>query len=261
MKPQTKILLLLLVSLLAFGAYGLSRMDWSDAVVPLKKADLVVLEDTVPQMPKARDTAAVAGVKADTPKVEKDTAQQRILLIGDSMAGSLMRRFGDYAASNGHRLKTVTWASTTTAAWADCDTLDHYIRTFRPTLVVMCLGSNELFARDLKRRAGYAQLIVKKMGKVPFVWVSPPNWKPDNGLTATLREVVGDGRFFDSSHMELEREKDGAHPTPKAAAKWMDEVAAWLGSPKTAHPIRMDRPTQRARSYDVVIMKPYKGKR
>ena len=60
--------------------------------------------------------------------------------------------------------------------------LDYYLQQVKPTYVVICLCSNELFVRDLDQREEYIKTIISKIGNVPFVWISPPNWKDDTGI-------------------------------------------------------------------------------
>ena len=47
------------------------------------------------------------------------------------------------------------------------------------------------------------------------------------------------------------------HPTFYAASCWMDSVAVWMASPATAHPIRMDKPTDgRKHTYKTYALQP-----
>lgn len=259
MKSQIKILLLLVVALAAFGAYALSDADWSESIVPFKKTDLTTLRDTAAAHRAAQTAQAKAAQQRKAHKVEKDTTKQRILFLGDSMLEGLSQRLRDYAEANGHELNTVIWYSSSSKAWAECDTLEFYCKRFQPTYVVVCLGANELFVKDLEKRRGYVQRIVEKLGDLPFVWIGPPNWKPDTGINSIIREKVGDERFFDSSHLQLARKKDGAHPTTSASAEWMDAAAEWWASPETAHPILLNKPDRHYASRNVFTLQPYEG--
>ena len=59
------------------------------------------------------------------------------------MVEGLSRRLGDYAGENGHKLYTVIWYSSTTERWGTTQTLEHFIAEYKPTYVLICLGSNE----------------------------------------------------------------------------------------------------------------------
>lgn len=259
MKAQTKTWILLLVVLAAFGAYALGAAQWGGAGGLLRKIDLTTLRDTAREHDTGRAAAQRTATSAPARPAAKDTARQRILFIGDSMLEGLSRRLADYAAANGHELHTVIWYSSSSKAWAECDTLEHFAREFRPTLVMVCLGANELFVKDLPLRRGYVERVVKKAGNVPLVWIGPPCWKADTGINDIIRETVGAGRFFDSSRLHLTRRKDGAHPTPAAAAAWMDSVAAWMSGAEAAHPVRMDVPKSHVQPSGVTILQPYRG--
>lgn len=79
-----------------------------------------------------------------------DTTRQRILFFGDSMTEGLFYSLDDYCNANGHTLFSITWYSATTESFANSNILDTYIRLYHPTYFIICLGSNELFVRDLR---------------------------------------------------------------------------------------------------------------
>ena len=230
--------------------YAMDPIDWSFARQPLKKIKIAMLTEIM-------DTTSLVSMPEDTiPENVVDTMPQRILFIGDSMLEGLARRFYDYAAKNGHDLHTVLWYSSSSERWAKTHTLDYYMEHVKPTYVVICLCSNELFVRDMDNRDQYVKTILSKIGNVPYVWISPPNWKDDTGINEVIIKNVGMDRYFDSRHLELERGKDHMHPTFSAAAIWFDKVAEWLSSSATIHPIIMEVPTEKARSTNWVMMMP-----
>ena len=141
------------------------------------------------------------------------------------MVEGLSRRLGDYAGENGHKLYTVIWYSSSTERWGTTQTLEHFIAEYKPTYILICLGSNELFINDLANRTQYVQQLVKKIGNIPFVWISPSNWNGDTGINDVIKENVGKGHFFDSRNLKLKRGSDHYHPTWAAAAYWMIMVA------------------------------------
>ena len=125
--------------------------------------------------------------------------------------------------------------------------------------MVVCLCSNELFVRDLKERSGYIERVVSKIGDLPFVWISPPNWKEDTGINDLIIKHVGVDRYFDSRHLELKRGRDRVHPTFDAAEVWMDSVAVWMMGSDTKHPIRMSLPEEkRLRKFKQILLLPPK---
>ena len=274
MRTQLKILLLLDDVLVVLAIYAISPMDWAIANNELRKVNFLIAADTTsatesvggegvegsgtiaPGITDAtRQTVTAVAPAPPTPKT-KDTGKQRFLFFGDSMLEGLSRRLCDYAAHNGHEQRTVLWYSSTSEKWATTNTLDYYIREVQPTFIICCLCSNELFVRDLDRRDKFIATIVRKMGDIPFVWISPPNWKDDTGINELIIKHVGMERYFDSLHLTLARGKDKAHPTFEAAAHWFDLVAEWLESDHTAHPIVMERPTQKVKWSHVTMLQP-----
>ena len=183
---------------------------------------------------------------------------QNILFIGDSMLEGLSKRFEDYASRNSHKLNTVIWYSSTSEIWANTDTLQYFLKKVDPSYVVICLGSNELFVKDAPRRKDYIKKIVGKLGNLPFVWISPPNWKNDTGINDAIISVVGKGRYFDSRSLNLARKSDHAHPTEVAAAGWMDTIARWIQSPACVNPLLMNYPERPSKSQrKLTLLKPY----
>lgn len=208
-----------------------------------------------------KDSAAADGQQnAARPKfpAELDTASQNILIIGDSMLEGLNPRLADYAEANGHTLNSVIWYSSTSEYWGTCDTLKVFLRKFKPTFIFISLGGNELFVRDIKeQRDGFVKNFLAQIGDIPYVWIGPPNWKPDTGINDLIAENVPEGCFFLSNGMHFDRAKDGAHPTHASAALWMDSIARWMPA-HAAHPIRMKRPADsiKARPASVTVLQP-----
>lgn len=191
--------------------------------------------------------------------IEPDTASKTILFIGDSMLEGLGPRMASYAKKNGHKLYNVIWYSSTSEIWGRCDTLKHFIKTFNPDYILVSLGANELFVKDIKKkRKKYVEHILSQIGNIPYVWIGPPNWKPDTGINELVESTVDDGSFFLSDGMHFDRAKDGAHPTRTSAALWMDSIASWITT-KSNHPIKLERPDKNLyRPNRVIILQPAK---
>jgi lysophospholipase L1-like esterase len=238
----------------------------SDETLPPSSASIVPIDTIAPT-----DTLAPADTilqdslpippKEDSPKEIKvhkpDLKKYRIMIFGDSMLEWLAKRLCDYTLENGYDLSSIIWYSSSTKLWATTDTLQYFLDRIQPDYVMLCLGGNELFVRDLSKREKYIDTIVKRIGDRPFVWIGPPNWKKDTGINDLILQRVGDGRFFDSRELELDRAEDNMHPTRSAAALWMDTIAVWLSSSKARHPLKMDRPTQsRRRVYHQYMLRP-----
>lgn len=187
-----------------------------------------------------------------------DTASQNILIIGDSMLEGLNPRLAAYAKENGHTLNSVIWYSSTSEYWGTCDTLKVFLRRFKPSFIFISLGGNELFVKDIaEKRDKFVKNFLAQIGDIPYVWIGPPNWKPDTGINDLIAANVPKGQFFLSNGMHFDRAKDGAHPTHASAALWMDSVARWMPQ-HAAHPIKMKKPGPdvKARPASVTVLQP-----
>lgn len=203
------------------------------------------------------DSIMVSKMEEQLLSKEIDTTAQRILFFGDSMVEGLKGPMADYAEANGHELTSVVWYSSNTHLWADTDTLQHFIDEVKPTYILVCLGSNQLFVRDLPVVEKNIASIVGKMGETPFVWISPPNWKDDTGINDLIIKQVGADRYFDSRSLTLARRSDHAHPTVAAAVQWCDTICSWLSTLQPRHPVCMQKPEGKGkRNSRVVLLQP-----
>lgn len=290
MKSYLKLLLILFIPLALVSGYALSSAEFGQGDWVLEKADLslfkgwffakpdaeeglpkvVVAEEPVPDF--SEDSLCIVAtsdsVALDSQSTRpirpivvapSDSTKFQLMIFGDSMLEWLSRRLCDYTMESGYELTSIIWYSSSTQLWAETDTLQFFLDRVRPDYVLLCLGSNELFVRDLAKREKYISQIVQKIGNRPFCWISPPNWKPDSGINDLIIAQVGHGRYFDSRSLELERASDNVHPTRQAAAVWMDTIASWLSSPAAANPLPLRAPTvQRSRKFHQYVLRPVK---
>lgn len=198
---------------------------------------------------------------SDTATTEPtDSAKQRILLFGDSMAGTICYRFAKYAEQNGHVLECATWASTTTHTWAKGDKIRELIDDFHPTYVFVCLGSNELYSKDMDGMEARVKKIVSEVGDIPVIWIGPPNWCQDGGINKCIERVMGRRAYFPSKNLSFQRLSDGHHPTNQSAAKWMDAMAKWIRDGKSIHPILMTMPANGVKGkMKLIVIQPENG--
>ena len=188
------------------------------------------------------DTIAVDSVPVNMKEeVTTDSLPHSLLIFGDSMTYNLALRLAQYAKQNGHIIHAINWDSSNTKIWAEHDTLQYYIRQFRPTQIFISLGSNELYFKNPESRTPYVKKIIEVIDTVPFVWIGPPNWKEDSGINDMLARICGPGRFFRSAGMEFKRKADHIHPTRQSSALWIDSIMRWL--PKSAHPFLAEIPS------------------
>lgn len=244
MKTYVKLIVLLLLSLL----WVVGEELWTRYPTPIQEPVIqpVGIEDEVAYVP-------VEPLGLDS--LGRDTTSQRILFFGDSMVEGLSRRLCDYAMENGDSLLTICWYGSTSQTWAESDTLDHYLRTYRPTYVLVSLCGNEQFVRDLPERERYLQSLLSRLSPIPFVWIATPTWRPSTGINDVVCRLVGERRFFDSTRLTFTRGSDHIHPTFGSSERWMDSIAVWMEIPEREYPLRMRTPTlKRPRHWQKVII-------
>ena len=245
-KTYKRFWLILLVSFVLF--FTLSAFDsFKIGGMELKTSGMIDRLTRVPEGVEAvieTEQVSASVVEEKKPRVIDETPQT-ILFVGDSMLEGLYPRLAAYAAENGHTLYSVIWYSSTSEVWGNSTKLAEYIEKCKPTYIFVSLGANELFVKNIaEKRDKYVKNILSQIGKIPFVWIGPPNWKPDTGINDLVAKNVKrceNGSFFVSNGMHFDRAKDGAHPTRKSARAWMDSVARWMPA-NAAHPIKMNLP-------------------
>lgn len=174
-------------------------------------------------------------------KAAIDSSKQRFLLIGDSMLETLSYRLNDYCKKNNHTMNAVIWYSSSTLWYGNSDTVAYFIKKFDPTYVILVLGANELFVKNINTRDKLVKHIIQQIGDIKYIWVGPPNWKEDTGINNLIYRNVGKKKYFASKKLTYERFKDGAHPTKKSGYKWMDSVATYIMN-ESMYPVLLEFP-------------------
>lgn len=178
-----------------------------------------------PEVALAPDSAAASPAMT----APADSGSYTVLFIGDSMLEGLGPRLAAYCEASGYDLYNVIWYSSTSEIWGNARLLSKYIDRVKPDFIFICLGANELFVRDITaKRQKHVKSILAEAGAIPYLWIGPPNWKPDTGINDLVRDNAPRGRFFLSDGMHFDRQKDGAHPTRHSAMEWMDSVVRWM---------------------------------
>ncbi|MBR5101520.1 MAG: SGNH/GDSL hydrolase family protein [Muribaculaceae bacterium] len=262
-KPYLGLWAVLAVALVVFVTLSLNKSAADDLGLKTASFDKVLAAKPTKkatrtgQVVKGKETGRVPKKATST---ELDTTKKSILFIGDSMLEGLGPRLAAYAEENGHKLVNVIWYSSTTEVWGSRTKLAEHIREFKPNYIFICLGSNELFVRDIKeKRQKYVDNILSQIGDIPYVWIGPPNWKPDTGINDMISSSVDEGCFYLSytPDQHYDRSKDGAHPTRASASLWMDRVCKWVMT-KSAHRIVLNKPKQAKARCKTVVHQPVK---
>lgn len=185
------------------------------------------IQDTVPEIIK--ETV-----------ISPDTTVRSVLIFGDSMTHNLGMSIAKYGSKNNYKVTSVSWESSSILAWANSDKISQYIAMSKPDFIFISLGSNEVGLKNFEARIPQIKKIIDKIGDIPYIWVGPPLWKKDDGLYPLIEKNIGDGRFFSTGNLELERGPDHVHPTRKGADTWADTLMRW--QLKGFHPLLAEKP-------------------
>jgi hypothetical protein len=154
-------------------------------------------------------------------------AGKTVLLLGDSMAEGLRPSLQKRVEAAGGRFEADAWQSSTIIGWVGTGRLKQMIERYRPDIVFISLGSNELQARKPEGRAPLVKRMVEALGARPAYWIGPPSWKTDRGLLRVIEENFQPGRFYNAGNLQVTRQRDGKHPTTEGFAQWTELVWDW----------------------------------
>ena len=153
-----------------------------------------------------------------------------VLHIGDSFAvAGFAQALRPHMAALGVRYEVRAETSSFTTTWAG--RMDLLVSNTQPDLVIVNLGANEFSNTDPPAHAPAVRRIVKAIGNRPCVWVSPPSWRKDTGITQVIRQNSAPCRFFDSDALvktPIPRQSDKIHPSEAGGAIWAEVFWSWL---------------------------------
>lgn len=187
-------------------------------------------------------------------KQAADTMKHRVLLIGDSQCDGLMFPLNDYCLENGHTLVgTLIWYSATVYNFALADTIQNIVRKLKPTYVILAIGLNEIYARDLKKRQVHALKLLQKIDSLPYSWIGPAFWDEDSGIDSAYREVNELNAYYSSKRLVLSRAADQRHPDVPGYRTWFTHISDWISSEARYHLNLRKKPS-------LLQRKPFKSK-
>lgn len=154
----------------------------------------------------------------------------RVLHVGDSMVplvGNYLRTIF-WKSQRNYWIESVT--SSSTLDWGgDKRLLQNAMYKYDPDLVLISLGSNELFDPKPERRASAIRQMVTDTRGRACLWIGPPAWKKDLGFIRVLKQNLGHCRYLDSTRLNLPRMADGRHPDWTGGYRWASAVWKELG--------------------------------
>ena len=184
--------------------------------------------------------------------------KERVLLFGDSLAVGLAPFIEKELKSRGvSEFKSISVGGTMINQWAwtrsytQARALDRALAEFKPTMVIFSLGTNDEafrgsvdhrgdpikppygpnFSVARLRRDSIIELSEKLAGVRTRVWLCPPvtpRWPPDRAFREAIRSWGGG--FFDTQQLNLSRQSDRLHMTPKGNRTWTNAIMSYLDS-------------------------------
>ncbi len=183
--------------------------------------------------PQAIDQAALP---ADAPLtllaeggVRPAAQAERFLHVGDSMVPLVGNYLRPLVQGRGGKYFIDSVTSSSTLSWDNERRLQQAMYRYDPQVVLISLGSNELFDRTPERRAPAIQRLVADTRGRPCLWIGPPAWKKDFGFIEVLKSNLGHCRYLDSTALKLPRMEDGRHPSWSGSHRWATVTWQLLG--------------------------------
>ena len=154
-----------------------------------------------------------------------------VLHVGDSMVGGnlgLAKALDQRFTGEGAKFVRDYKVSESIVSYDKSSKLKELIARHHPDIVILTLGTNDVFVPYPAAMAGNVRNIVGRIGARECYWIGPPTWKPDTGIVQVLRENVAPCKFYDSSNLKLQRAGDGIHPTDRGGAEWATSFWTFL---------------------------------
>ncbi len=124
----------------------------------------------------------------------------------------------------GATMTLTTQRNATTVMYNHEPQLGELLESVDPDVVIIALGSNELFLPSPEMREGDIKGIVSIIGERPCVWIGPNPWAIEKGMLGVLKRSSAPCRYFDSSKLTFEHQQDGVHPTLRGGGTWANAV-------------------------------------
>jgi hypothetical protein len=155
----------------------------------------------------------------------------RILHIGDShLSFGFKREMARHFREAGAKFLQKRWKGSRTKSWITSGRAKHLIDVFRPTVVVVTLGTNEMKDDKPERNGSWVRALIDRIGNRICYWLGPPPLLEDkNGYNDFMAGHVAPCRYFDSRSLSLPLRDDGRfHLTRQQGETWAELVWRWM---------------------------------
>jgi phytoene dehydrogenase-like protein len=139
------------------------------------------------------DTADAGAAEALPTTPPASLTGKTVLHVGDSMVGGnqgLTRALEQRFAAEGAKLVRDYKVSESIVSYDHSPKLKSLVEKNRPDIVIITLGTNDVFVPYPSSLAGNVRNIVKRVGTTECYWMGPPTWKPDTGIVQVLKDNV-----------------------------------------------------------------------
>lgn len=169
-----------------------------------------------------------------------DWSKQRVLLVGDSLSVGLKNPLGSLLKEAGATFEHVGRVGSRIDQWAsdkkdDGKNLNKVLASFKPTVVIVSLGTNDEAPRKIKKQydvwknqQAAFKVLTAKFGNSRVLWLGPPdNDFMDPAFRKSMAAAVGEDAYF-VPPADLKKGKDRLHPIPAAYKQWAAAAMDWL---------------------------------
>ncbi len=202
------------------------------------------LSDVAPM--KARETAiegagspASQAPPAPTTPVTREcpNAEERVLLIGDSLSAGLGLHVAKHARRCGTKLFVHGVVGSHVTEWTQPSWLKAQLQRAKPTVVMVSLGGNDFMRNDprnVERAIATFVSIVRERG-ARLLWISPPTMPfPDKvGVRDMWQGAIGSDMLIDwypTEQLKIPRVSDRVHPTISEYSKLSHTLWQWMST-------------------------------
>ncbi len=214
------------------SAAGPPSLTSSPTVIPLTTSTAEPASTTPTGNATAATTAAptAAPLPIEPQPLPKGTT---VLHVGDSMADALGQKL--HWELKKHGIKSILRAKEATyiPEWAGYKMqFRQHLAMYKPDLVIITLGGNEVAMPDPKIRIPAIRKIVEAVGDRPCLWIAAPLWDgaPHTGILKVVRENCAPCLYVDTNKLipDLKRLGDKIHPTIPERRRWAQFMIRWM---------------------------------
>jgi lysophospholipase L1-like esterase len=159
---------------------------------------------------------------------------RRVLLVGDSLAVGLTAPLSRLAEQSQVAFRGSGLSGSNVRQWARGATLPELLSSFRPTHVLVSLGTNDAAGGGVDvATLGLLLSVIQGAGAVPL-WVGPPRLPARLSADTVRSDIRRSGvRMFPSEEVDIAQASDGIHPTAEGYARWAAALWDWALSAST----------------------------